>query len=234
MRLQVKLTRGENLITNNDFDSGYDLMVKGYSRIVNKEKQPEVWLEDKENFMIHPNETILLKTGIHLGLPEPIEIYKDVYKIIGLKKDRKNKLIISYSRVSTGIQTKQLKSQTNRIYEFCTSKGISLNLQLEDIKSGMNFERKSFQQLIELVIKGEVELIVIENRDRLVRFGFELIELIFRYFGTKILVINDIENKDYEKELTEDLVSIIHYFSMKMYSHRRKLNKIKMEIIKKL
>ena len=157
---------------------------------------------------------------------------EDVYKIIGLKKEKKNKIIVSYSRVSTGIQTKQLKDQTNRICEFCTSKGIELNLQLEDIKSGMNFERKSFQKLIELVIKGEIELVVIENKDRLVRFGFELIELIFKYFGTKILVINNIENKNYEIELSEDLISIIHYFSMKMYSHRRKLNKIKMELIK--
>ncbi len=82
MRLQVKLTRGKNLITNNDFDSGYDLMVKGYSRVENKNVKPEVWLEDNETFMVYPNETILLKTGVHLGMPEPIEIYKDVYKII--------------------------------------------------------------------------------------------------------------------------------------------------------
>lgn len=157
----------------------------------------------------------------------------DVYKIIGLKKSKKKKVNISYSRVSCGVQLKQLKDQTNRIYEFCISKGIELDQQLEDVKSGMNFERKSFQKLIELVIKGKIELVIIENKDRLVRFGFELVELIFRYFGTKILIINDsISNKSYEQELTEDLVSIIHYFSMKMYSHRRKLNKFRKELLK--
>lgn len=160
---------------------------------------------------------------------------EDVYKFIGIKKEKKNKINVSYSRVSTGSQSSQLKDQTNRIYEFCISKGINLDNQFEDIKSGMNFERKSFQKLIELVIKGEIELVIIENRDRLVRFGFELLELIFKYFGTKIFVINDkIENKSYERELTEDLVSIIHYFSMKMYSHRRKLNKMKKELIKEI
>lgn len=69
--------------------------------------------------------------------------------------------------------------------------------------------------------------IVIENKDRLSRFGFDLFEKFCSYFGTKIIVANDISEKSYEEELTEDLISIIHYFSMKSYSHRRKLNKIK-------
>jgi len=157
---------------------------------------------------------------------------EDVYKIIGIKKNKRSRKIVSYSRVSTGIQKSQLDDQSNRIYEYSISKGLNLDEQYKDIKSGMNFERKAFQELIENVIKGNIELVIIENKDRLVRFGFELIELIFRYFGTKILVINDtISNKNYQQELTEDLFSIIHYFSMKMYSHRRKLNKLKKELL---
>lgn len=58
------------------------------------------------------------------------------------------------------------------------------------------------------------------------RFGFELFEGFFRYFGTRILVINNsVQNKSYEQELTDDLLAIIHYFSMKSYSHRRQINK---------
>ena len=95
----------------------------------------------------------------------------------------------------------------------------------------MSFDRISLAKLIELVIQGEVALVIIENRDRLVRFGFELFELIFRYFGTKIIVISDtVQNKSYEQELTEDLIAIIHYFSMKMYSHKKILNKFKKEL----
>ena len=157
----------------------------------------------------------------------------DVYKMIGLKKDKKDKINISYSRVSTNEQKSQLKDQTNRIYNWCVSNNIKIEKQFEDIKSGMNFDRNSFNNLIELVIKGEIELIVIENKDRLVRFGFELLESIFKYFGTKILVINDtIQNKTHEQEMIEDLTSIIHHFSTKMYSHRRKLNKMKLELLK--
>jgi predicted site-specific integrase-resolvase len=57
-----------------------------------------------------------------------------------------------------------------------------------------------------------------------------LLENVCKYYKTKILVINDLTDKSYEQELTEDLISIIHYFSMKSYSNRRKLNKIKKEL----
>lgn len=154
-----------------------------------------------------------------------------VYSLIGNKAHKQNKKILSYARVSTQSQHQQLKEQSQRIYNSCVSRGIILDEQLEDIKSGMNAERPSFQKLIRMIIENKVELVVIENKDRLVRFGFEILESIFRYFGCKILVLNDIiENKTYEQELTEDLISIIHYFTMKNYSHRRKLNKLRAEI----
>ena len=154
-----------------------------------------------------------------------------VYAFIGLKKKKHNSKIISYARVSTQNQKEQLKAQSNRIYESCISKGIVLDEQIEDIKSGMSFDRKGFDKLCQEVIRGNVEMIVIENKDRLMRFGYEMFEKFFRYFGTKILVLNDeISNKSYEQELTDDLISIIHYFSMKSYSHRRKLNKLMKEL----
>ena len=81
-----------------------------------------------------------------------------------------------------------------------------------------------------MIVKGDVENIIIENKDRLCRFGFELFEEFCKYFKTKIIVVNDLSEKSYEQELTEDLISIIHYFSMKSYSHRRKLNKLQKQI----
>lgn len=151
--------------------------------------------------------------------------------LIGQKKEKKNRKIISYSRVSTLSQKAQLKEQTKRIYDSCISRGLTLDEQFEDIKSGMSSDRPNFQKILQMVIQNEVELLVIENKDRLTRFGYDLLEQLFKYFGTKILVLNNvIENKTYEQELTEDLISIIHYFTMKNYSHRRKLNKLRKEI----
>ena len=154
-----------------------------------------------------------------------------VYALIGQKKQKKDRKIISYARVSTQNQKKQLVEQNQRIYDSCISRGLQLDRQFSDIKSGMTSDRKEFQEVLRMIIQGEVELLVVENKDRLVRFGYEILEQIFKYFGTKILVLNDIlENKSYEQELTEDLISIIHYFTMKNYSHRRKLNKLRKEL----
>ena len=154
-----------------------------------------------------------------------------VYALIGQKKEKKDKKIISYARVSTQNQKRQLAEQNQRIYDSCISRGLKLDRQFSDIKSGMSADRKQFQEVLQMIIQGEVELLVLENKDRLVRFGYEILEQMFKYFGCKILVLNDIlENKTYEQELTEDLISIIHYFTMKNYSHRRKLNKLRKEL----
>ena len=156
-----------------------------------------------------------------------------VYALIGQKLKKKNKMIVSYARVSTQNQKKQLQEQNQRIYDSCISRGLTLAKQYSDIKSGMSAERKDFQELLMSIIQGDVELVVIENKDRLVRFGYEILEQMFKYFGCKILVLNDVlENKSYEQELTEDLISIIHYFTMKNYSNRRKLNKLRRELEK--
>ena len=158
-----------------------------------------------------------------------------VYALIGQKQIKSDRKIVSYSRVSTQNQKEQLKEQTIRIYDSCISRGLTLNKQYEEIKSGMSGDRPKLQELIREVITGNIELVVIENKDRLVRFGFDILEQIFKYYNTKILVLNDsLENKTYEQELTDDLISIIHYFTMKSYSHRRKLNKIRKELEKSI
>ena len=157
----------------------------------------------------------------------------DVYSMIGLKKhNRRKQYAVSYARVSNRQRNNDLKEQSRRIYEYCVTKGIDLKKQYEDIKSGMSFDREQFSEMIDEIIKGNINLVIVENKDRLARFGFELLEMVFRHYGCSIIVINDaIQNKSYEQEMSDDLISIIHYFSMKMYSHRRKLNMIKKELM---
>lgn len=156
---------------------------------------------------------------------------EDIFAFVGKKKQVHGTQIVSYSRVSTYEQRSQLKEQTQRIYESCISRGLSLDSQLEDIGSGMSANRKNFNKLCQMIFRNEVETLVIENKDRLIRFGFDMLQQFFSYFGCKIIVLNDaIENKSYEQELTDDLISVIHYFTMKPYSHRCKLNKLRKEI----
>ena len=158
-------------------------------------------------------------------------VYNDesVYSLIGLKKGKQNRLNVIYARVSNPPK-KYLDEQLKRLINFCSEKGITIDKEYFDIKSGMNFERDQFKDLIQEIVKGNIELIVIENKDRLCRFGFDLFNEFCKYFKTKIIVVNELSEKNFEQELTEDLISIIHYFSMKSYNHRRKLNKIKKEL----
>lgn len=175
------------------------------------------------------------KVKVKARINEKFYEYDDdsVYALIGEKTDKKNKHIVSYARVSTQNQKEQLIEQNTRIYNSCISRGLILEKQYSDIKSGMSSDRNDFQEIIRRIISNEISILVIENKDRLIRFGYETLEQIFKYFGCQILVLNDVlENKTYEQELTEDLISIIHYFTMKSYSHRRKLNKIRKELEK--
>lgn len=172
-----------------------------------------------------------LGTYVKKGLLNPIKINtnhyeydpEEVFAILGKKKERYN---ITYSRVSLPKQKNDLKRQTKRLYDFAASNGYLIKEQIEDVKSGMSFEdRKGFIKLLKKVTNYEVKNVIIEYKDRLVRFGFELVKILFEKYGTNIIIISDDEtNKTYEQELTDDLLSIIHYYSINSYSHRRNLN----------
>ena len=148
----------------------------------------------------------------------------EVYNLIG--KGKTERLTVIYSRVSSRKQKNNLQTQEERIYNWAVNNGYKVDMKLQDIKSGMCFtERKDFQKLMSLAATGQLGTLIVENRDRLCRFGFEMIEEMFRKLGAKIIVISNVEDKSYEKELTDDLISIIHYYSMKSYSMRRRLHK---------
>ena len=85
-------------------------------------------------------------------------------------------------------------------------------------------DRKGFMKLLDMVVDNRVEYVIVENKDRLTRFGFELVEEFMKLHGTTVVVMSDELNKTYEQELTDDLISIIHYYSMKSYSNRRRLH----------
>ena len=154
---------------------------------------------------------------------------QSVYAFIGLKNKKHDKMNVCYARVSNPPK-RYAEEQLSRLLNFCSSKGIQVDRTFIDVKSGMNFDRDGLNELIQEIVKGNIGTIVIENKDRLCRFGFELFESFCKFYNTSIVVVNDLTDKTYEEELTEDLISIIHYFSMKSYSHRRKLNKIRKEL----
>ena len=147
---------------------------------------------------------------------------EEVYAILGKNKERYN---VSYSRVSNRRYKDELKIQTQKLYDFAISNGFQLKEQIEDIKSGLKFsDRKGFVTLLKKVINYEVKNVFVENEDRLTRFGFSLIKLLFEQYGTKIVVLSEEMNRTYEQELMDDLLHVIEYYSMKPISDKKKLN----------
>ena len=147
----------------------------------------------------------------------------DVYKLKGLSVKRKS---VIYARVSTAKQKNDLSNQIENISSFMNAKGVGIDEIYSDISSGMNLNRKDFDKLLSAVMANEIDEVYISYKDRLARLDFELVERLFRKYGTRIVVINSSENKTAEEELFEDLIGVIHSFSMKADSKRRLANKL--------
>ena len=153
------------------------------------------------------------------------KVLYDLDSIITEEKNPKtNKLNVIYGRVSTPRQKTDLNNQIELIKQYMLSRGIAVDEIYSDIASGLNEKRIGFNHLLESVFKREVDTVYITFKDRLSRFGFDYFTTIFAYFGTKIVILDQKEetNKTYQQELTEDLIAIIHSYSMKMYVNRRK------------
>jgi predicted site-specific integrase-resolvase len=156
-------------------------------------------------------------------------MYKD-FSEEDKKSERKN---VIYARVSNTKQKEDLVRQEQVIRDYMVSNGIKVDEVYSDIASGMNAERKEFNRLLEDCISGKINTIYISYKDRFVRFGFEYFLKFLDNFDVTIEILNSTTEEDFQSELTEDLISIIHHFSMKMYSQRRKqLNAIKKELEK--
>ena len=123
-----------------------------------------------------------------------------------------------YTRVSSRKQmddlSRQLEYIKNKRTEYATY------IPITDVASGINFNRKGLSTILDECLQGTLGEVVVAHRDRLSRFGFDLIKLIVEKQGGKITVFDDEQNKSSEQELAEDLLSIIHIFSCRQMGKR--------------
>ena len=140
---------------------------------------------------------------------------------------KKEKRKIIYARVSSKKQADDLERQIQFIKQKIIEQGKSIDdfELISDIGSGINFNKKGTQLLLEYALSKTIEEVVIANRDRLSRFGFDLFKAIIKKSGGKLTVLNDIETKSSEQELAEDLLSIVHIFSCKQMGKRSYKNR---------
>lgn len=143
----------------------------------------------------------------------------DVYSLIN-KGERKTFI---YARVSTPKQKNDLENQIESIKLYSAAKGYKISGIYKDIASGISFDkRKDFMEMLEYILKNEVERIIISCKDRLSRVGFDLFKGLFSSFGCSIEVMYDSSDRiTDEKEIFEEIASLLHCYSMKMYSKRR-------------
>lgn len=135
------------------------------------------------------------------------------------KAEGRDRLRCIYARVSSHKQEADLDRQVTRLET--AYPGYSV---FKDIGSGINFHRKEFQAMVERVVRGEVQEIVVADRDRLSRFGFEFIEWLCRLYDTQITIVSDVA-RDPERDFVDGLLSIITVYTSRYYGHRGHQNK---------
>jgi len=139
-------------------------------------------------------------------------------QVLNIKEDKKSKVIIGYCRVSSYKQKDDLQRQVENMKLYLDKQNKNYEI-IEDIGSGINYTKKGLRTLLRKIVNNEVEKVVVLYKDRLLRFGFELVEYIANLYGCEIEVIDSTEKTE-QQELVEDLVQIITVFSCKLQGKR--------------
>lgn len=122
--------------------------------------------------------------------------------------------------MSSNDQKEDLARQQEELRKYCKEQGYNNIEEIREIGSGLNYKKRGFLKLLRLLLCGKVERLVISYKDRLIRFGMEIIEEICRMEKIAIVVINRKEEMSFEEQLTEDLISILTVFTSKIYGKR--------------
>lgn len=134
--------------------------------------------------------------------------------------------VVIYCRVSSSGQKEDLSRQILAMEQFCLSQGVAITEVVSEIGGGLNFKRPKFLKIIQSAIAGEIRFLYLAHKDRLCRFGFELVEQILQWGGGEVIIANA-ETLSPQEELTADLLSIIHCFSSRLYGLRKYKAKVK-------
>jgi putative resolvase len=126
---------------------------------------------------------------------------------------------IVYARVSSASQQPDLQNQIAALKDYCQRHDFRVDEWVEEVGSGLNYQRKQFQRIMEAIELGRVQRLIIAHKDRLVRFGFEWFAAFCARHGTDLVIVNG-ETFSPEQELVQDLLSIVHVFSARLYGLR--------------
>ena len=156
-------------------------------------------------------------------------IHKQYLEFIGETSNQTTKLNIGYVRVSSKKQSDDLIRQAQLMENYLISKGKPFKI-IQSVDSGINYKNPQLHELIRMVVNKEVDTVYVLYKDRLVRFGFELLEFLFSEFGVFIEVVNQ-QFESEQEELVTDLIQILTIFSTKLNGKRKnKLQNFKKDL----
>jgi excisionase family DNA binding protein len=156
--------------------------------------------------------------------------YEDT-KISGFKRADRSDVTLGYARVSSHDQKQDLQRQVELLESYCSAKGWTYEI-LQDLGSGLNYQKKGLKQIIKKICSKSIQRLVLTHKDRLLRFGSELIFSLCEQFGVEVVLINATENNTFEDDLVQDVLEIITVFSARLYGARSRKNKKLLESLK--
>ena len=146
--------------------------------------------------------------------------YDQYLQFKGISKDADSRKIVIYARVSTRNQADDLENQVDFLQTYVNAKGLITDEIIRDYGSGLNYNRKKWNQLLNEVMENKIKMIFITHKDRFVRFGFDWFERFCNKFNVEIVVVNN-EKLSPHEELVQDIVSILHVFSSRLCGLRK-------------
>lgn len=158
---------------------------------------------------------------VSLRTPTNRRLYTDEHlaQIIGLRSGNSEQKTVGYVRVSSQSQKSDLENQIAVLEQYCLSSGIIVDEWVQEIAGGLNFKRKKFLKVIDQIILGQIDKLIIAHKDRLARFGFDLIAHICEIHNCELVVMNS-QKLSPEQEMVEDVMTILHCFSARLYGLR--------------
>jgi putative resolvase len=145
----------------------------------------------------------------------------DISKLLNIH----DKKIICYSRVSSHDQKKDLIRQDEKLRHYCKENQFDNIESILDLGSGLNFNKKGLKKLINMILNQEISMIILNHKERLLRFGSEILFKLCDFYHIKVIILNN-EVKDFNQDLTESVIEIMTVFCAKLYGKRSHKNKI--------
>lgn len=138
---------------------------------------------------------------------------------------------LCYARVSTHEQKEDLKRQVSMLETYSCAHGWK-HETIQDMGSGLNYNKRGLRKLLQQICSGHVERLLLTHKDRLLRFGSEIVFSLCEHFGVEVVIINSCENCTFEDELVTDVLEIITVFSARLYGSRSHKNREIMKTLK--